>query len=107
MRATEVLLSISLNKCPYPIEPFECEPHSMNWKPFHFIATNNIFSQSLVIGPSCCPILSIFLINDLSCDPELLIKSVKHCEFSASSGAIEIEGSAGKLLIHPNILITA
>ena len=79
----------------------------MNWKPFHFIATNNVFSQSLVIGPSCCLILSIFLINDLSCDSELLIKSVKHCEFSASSGAIEIEGFAGKLLIGQNILIAA
>ena len=102
-----VLLSISLNKCPYPVGPFECEPHSMNWKPFHFIATNNVFSQSLVIGPSCCLILFIFLINDLSCDSELLIKSVKHCEFSASSGAIEIEGFAGKLLIRQNILIAA
>ena len=102
-----VLLSISLNKCPYPVGPFECEPHSMNWKPFHFIATNNVFSQSLVIGPSCCLILSIFLINDHSCDSELLIKSVKHCEFSASSGAIEIEGFAGKLLIGQNILIAA
>ena len=103
----EVLLSISLNKCPYPVGPFECEPHSMNWKPFYSIATNNIFSQSLGIGPSCRPILSIFLVNDLSCDPELLIKSVKHCEFSASSGAVEIEGSAGKLLIRQNTLIAA
>ena len=77
----EVLLSISLNKCPYPIEPFECEPQSMNWKPFHFIATNNIFSQSLVIGPSFCPILSIFLINDLSCDPELLISQLNTVSF--------------------------
>lgn len=54
------------------------------------------FSQSLGTGPSCHLILSIFFINDLRYDPELLIKSVKHCEFSASSGAIEIEDFAGK-----------
>ena len=68
----------------------------MTWKLFPFISLDNMFSQSLVISPSCHLVLSIFLINDLTRDPELLIKSVKHCEFSASSDAIEIGGFAGK-----------
>lgn len=55
-----------------------------------------MFSQSLVTGSSCHLISSIGLINGLNGAPELLIKSVKHCEFSAFSNAVEIEGFAAK-----------
>lgn len=76
---------------------FESELHLSPWKKlYHVISLDNTFSQSSVISPSCHLLLSIGLTNDLNCNSEQLIKSVKHSKFSASSSVREIEAFAGK-----------
>lgn len=74
---------------------FESESHLSPWKLRHVISLDNTFSQSSMISPSHHPLLPPGLTNDFSCDSELLIKSVEHSEFPASSSAIEIDAFAG------------